>query len=48
MRTKFIKFLNSTKKYGQKEKIELMRVICDHIAGMTDNYAIEEFKRLYN
>ena len=28
-------------------KIELMRVICDHIASMTDKYALEEFKRLY-
>ena len=21
--------------------------ICDYIAGMTDNYALEEFKKLY-
>lgn len=25
----------------------LMRAICDHIAGMTDNFVIEEYSRLY-
>ncbi|HYE11426.1 MAG TPA: dNTP triphosphohydrolase, partial [Patescibacteria group bacterium] len=48
VRTKFETF-RKTKEYRSTEnKIKLMRVICDHIAGMTDNYAIEEFKRLYN
>lgn len=28
-------------------QINLLRGICDHIAGMTDNFAISEFKRLY-
>jgi dGTPase len=33
------------------EEIEdrrLERTICDYIAGMTDRYAIEEHKRLYD
>lgn len=34
--------------YDHKRKISLMRKICDHIAGMTDHYAIEEYKSLYN
>ena len=33
--------------FGVSEQIMLMRKICDHIAGMTDRYAIEEFKNLY-
>lgn len=28
-------------------KIALMRKICDHIAGMTDHFAIEEYENLY-
>ena len=28
-------------------KILLMRKICDHIAGMTDHFALEEYKNLY-
>ena len=47
VRTKFNKFYNSNR-YDYQSKFELMRVICDHISCMTDNYAIEEFKRLYN
>jgi dGTPase len=27
--------------------ISLLRAICDHIAGMTDNFAISEYKKLY-
>ncbi|MGL5417374.1 MAG: deoxyguanosinetriphosphate triphosphohydrolase family protein [Clostridium sp.] len=27
---------------------KLMRVICDYIAGMTDEYAMKEYKKLYN
>ena len=30
--------------FGISEKVMLMRKVCDHIAGMTDHYAIEEFK----
>ena len=26
----------------------LQRVVCDYIAGMTDRYAIQEYKRLYD
>ena len=26
---------------------DLTTVICDYIAGMTDNYAIETFKKIY-
>ncbi|WP_407647620.1 deoxyguanosinetriphosphate triphosphohydrolase family protein [Clostridium brassicae] len=29
-------------------KIELLRTICDYIAGMTDKYAIEQHRKLYN
>lgn len=28
-------------------QICLLRVICDHVAGMTDNFALKEHKRLY-
>jgi len=31
-----------------KFKISLLRTICDYIAGMTDSYAIKEFKSLYH
>jgi dGTPase len=30
------------------EKRGLERTICDHIAGMTDRYAIEEHQKLFN
>lgn len=36
-----------SKKSSRSFQIHLLRGICDHIAGMTDNYAITEFKRLY-
>jgi dGTPase len=29
------------------EQIGRERVICDYIAGMTDRFALDEFKRLY-
>lgn len=29
------------------DDVLLMRVICDHIAGMTDNYAISTYRKLY-
>lgn len=31
----------------EPQKILLMRKICDHIAGMTDHFALEEYKNLY-
>ena len=37
----------SSNKYSIKGKIALMRKICDHIAGMTDHYAMEEYEQLY-
>lgn len=36
-----------SKRASSSFQIDLLRGICDHIAGMTDNYAISEFKRLY-
>lgn len=36
-----------SKNFSIKGKIALMRKICDHIAGMTDHYAIEEYEQLY-
>ena len=44
MRKRFSKELD---KAGTKEKIFLMRRICDHIASATDRYAIEEYEHLY-
>jgi dGTP triphosphohydrolase len=34
-------------KANQRFQISLLRAICDHIAGMTDNFAISEYKKLY-
>nr|WP_281252435.1 hypothetical protein [Sporomusa malonica] len=28
-------------------KLSLLRVVCDYIAGMTDSYAEEEYRKLY-
>ena len=34
--------------YQEKaEKQPLPRVVCDYIAGMTDRFALDEFKRLF-
>lgn len=41
------KLLIDKSAYGIVEQIKLMRRICDHIAGMTDHYAIEEYNNLY-
>jgi dGTPase len=36
-------------KYQMRAEIEnLHRVICDYIAGMTDRYALEEYRRLFD
>ena len=36
-----------SKKSSQKFQMYLLRAICDHIAGMTDNFAMQEYKKLY-
>ncbi len=36
-----------TKKADPRFQIALLRGICDHIAGMTDDFALSEYKRLY-
>lgn len=46
IRKKFEDFIRS-RNYGSEQKILLMRKICDRIAGMTDDYAIEEYNSLY-
>ncbi len=47
VREKFEKFRSSQTSFGLADQILLMRKICDHIAGMTDHYAIEEYNSLY-
>ena len=46
IRSKFVQYHS---KYSQDvlSQIKLMRVICDHIAGMTDAHAISEYEKLY-
>lgn len=34
-------------KQKRKEKTTIKRLICDYIAGMTDKYALEEYKKLF-
>jgi len=46
IRAKSDSFLKSAK-FDDLSKIILMRVICDHIASMTDSYAISEYHDLY-
>lgn len=48
VRTKFDKFISDSASFSIARKIALMRKITDHIAGMTDHYAMEEYKNLYN
>lgn len=47
IRVKFENFRSNKVAFGLPEQIMLMRKICDHIAGMTDHYAIEEYNNLY-
>ena len=47
VRTKFEYFVSNNKSFTINNKIALMRKICDHIAGMTDHFAMEEYKNLY-
>lgn len=48
VRAKFERFRKKTHYGNGINELKLMRVVCDHIAGMTDSYAIEEFEKLYN
>ena len=41
------KFENQIQKRDMYKTLLLMRRICDHIASMTDHYAIEEYNNLY-
>lgn len=47
VRKRFETFVSSAAQFTIKEQLALMRAICDHIAGMTDHYAIEEYENLY-
>ncbi len=48
IRHKFESDITSYRRGGQDDKdICLMRMICDYIAGMTDNFAISEYEKLY-
>jgi dGTPase len=40
-------FNNLIRNFSDNQSISLMRVICDHLSGMTDNYAIETYDKLY-
>lgn len=45
LRIEFSKIKSSTQTH--QEKIALMRVVCDYIAGMTDHYALNRHRELY-
>lgn len=47
VRTEFENLHSNKTDFDLKKQIVLMRRICDHIAAMTDHYAIEEYKDLY-
>ncbi len=48
IRHKFESDITSYRRDGLNSKdICLMRMICDYIAGMTDNFAINEYEKLY-
>lgn len=47
VRKKFDAFISDSKLFSIDAQIKLMRKICDHISGMTDHYAIEEYENLY-
>ena len=42
-----IRFNDPEKGMDKRRDILIMRIICDYIAGMTDNFAINEYKKLY-
>jgi dGTPase len=39
---------NETQQRAEEHPEGLHRVVCDYLAGMTDRYAIQEHKRLYD
>lgn len=51
VRSDFDKFWNGEKgNTGSNDfsvRVCMMRKICDHIASMTDHYAVEEYEKLY-
>ena len=51
VRTDFDKFWNDKKDDAESKnfsvRVCMMRKICDHIASMTDHYAVEEYEKLY-
>lgn len=47
VRSKFSDIVNDPKQFDDRAKLLLMRVICDHIAGMTDSYAQKTYEQLY-
>ena len=51
MRSDFDAFWNDKDENAESKKfavrICMMRKICDHIASMTDHYAVEEYEKLY-
>lgn len=47
VRKKFDDFISDPNSFSIDAQIKLMRKICDHISGMTDHYAIEEYENLY-
>ena len=47
VRSNLAKLISSQDEYNVYNQILLMRYICDHIANMTDNYAVQEYSHLY-
>ena len=51
VRSDFDKFWNDKKDNAESKnfsvRVCMMRKICDHIASMTDHYAVEEYEKLY-
>lgn len=47
VRTEFEELITSKNGFTYEYKIKLMRRICDHISGMTDRYALQEYGKLY-
>lgn len=48
MRSEFEEYINDFRMHDNvEEDLKLMRTICDYIAGMTDNFAISEYEKLY-
>lgn len=47
VRSNLAKLISSQDEYNVYNQILLMRYICDHIANMTENYAVQEYSLLY-